>query len=243
MTMNFRLLLLLTLVSLLNGFTSQLGEPTARSSPDRLQPCSKNRLCITRRFLKNIDEDPDESILVRITGQTVALLMRPSIASLPTVVLLALIATPFFLSVFQTILSFVLFAALAVLGRLATNDEPFEKLQQQVREDKNEPPSYGTDVFAFLFAASSSYLIIPSSATNTQNSLNLSEISFGLGVLVATIAVLSQTTGELSTEAVDKSDQINGVKGANGINGELLDKWDRQLKVRELEKRQVKDDD
>lgn len=206
--------------------------------------------CLRARKQQNNNDGPqdtattdvDANILIRVTESLIHALTRPTaIASLPAGVVLALVALPFTVPLSQTVLTLVLFAALSVLGRLASRDPPFENQHglQEYDNDMDEINISWTDTFALFLATSSAYLVLPpTSATNFDLSF-VSNAAVGLGLLGATVLVLSQTSPS-------RQDQEGGFEeNINGINGELLNKWDEEMKIRETHSSNVqkKEDD
>eukprot|EP00977_Amphora_coffeiformis_P005554 scaffold1170_cov174-Amphora_coffeaeformis.AAC.38 len=172
------------------------------------------------------EKDPEEPLaLVRVTTLVVQALTRPTaVASLPSGVVLALVALPLVASLSQTVLTLILFLALAILGRLAGTGS--------IDEDNENKNTSWTDVFALVFSTSTAYLVLPPSAESLDSDL-LAGPFVGIALLGTTVAVLWQTTNAAQSSASEE-DELEG--RVNGVNGELLSKWDEEMKVRELQK-------
>jgi len=189
--------------------------------------------------LRPPEKDTDEPLaLVRITSVVVQVLTRPTIAaSLPSGVVLALITLVLVAPLSQTILTFILFLALATLGRLAGTNS----IEDDDDDDDEKDDTSWTDVFSLVFAASTAYLVLPTSLVSLESGL-LARPAIGLGLLGTTVAVLWQTNA--AATSADEKDDLDG--SVNGVNGELLYKWDKEMKIRELQigkKTRDKEDD
>ena len=226
--------------------------PQRSTSP--LQLGSSNNNNNNNRKDDDDDDDDNTLVLIRLANQLTESVTRPTaVAGLPTGVVLALLALPLVTSsLIQTILTFLLFIALDVLGRRVVNEpQGTRALSDNDDDDANEINTAWIDVFALVFAASTAYLMLPPSLTTTMLALpdnttsnNMADsVVVGLGLLAVTVLVLStQTTAATATAENDNvndddDDEDNDytlTQGkVNGVNRELLDLWDQELRMRE----------
>lgn len=243
------------------------GQHKATTTPPRIIPCNANTSVssslrttkLNQSRNKRYDDDEsssssgdDQPILIRITSQLGKVLTRPTVASLPGGVLLALIVLPFVQSLFQTLLSLSLFTGLSVLGRrLNQQDDEDDDALQVVTNENNEETSSSTawtDTFAIIFGGAAGYLLLPSSTATTpfnNGSANPGPTALGFGVLAAALAVLWQTSDFLDQDDDDDQNKYEGKK-INGVDKELLIQWDEEMKYREMQQQSLqrkKDDE
>ena len=219
-------LLSLTVV-LTNAFANSRGAATRNVVSEQSLASRRQDFRLQQQPPEN---DPDQPVLVRVTTLLVEALTRPTVvASLPSGVLLALVALPVVAPLSQTVLTFILFLALAILGRLAGVSSSDYQVEQASGDDDEKENTSWTDVFALVFAASTAYLVLPSSLGNLDAGLLTGPV-VGIGLLGATVAVLWQTTTTIAS--ADEKDKFEGK--VNGVSAELFNKWDEEMKLREL---------